>query len=138
MKKLLTVLVLIFFSLIIFSQEPNVSEENSKEAIKARMKSRYSAMKKLKVTGIIGENQSGFVEIVDQKKTVEEDVIAIVKAENNDRNQLYSLIAANTEASAEEVAANNAVRIFKKAGDNEYFEDKKGTWSKKKNLVKKE
>lgn len=109
---------------------------DSKDDIKARAKKRYPELKKLKEAGKIGETYLGFVEPFTKKAAKIEQVKKIVLAENADREKLYAIIAKEMKTSVEVVAKNNAIRIFKKAGDEEYFKGKDGKWRQKKSMKK--
>lgn len=103
----------------------------------ARMEERYSELKKLKKVGTVGETNLGYVEVVTEKYAKDKDIQKILAAENADREELYRIIANQSKTSVEVVAKNNALRIFEKANDEEYFEGKDGKWRQKKKMKKK-
>jgi uncharacterized protein YdbL (DUF1318 family) len=121
-------------SAVSYGQE--AAGQDTKESIKERMKERYAQLKLLKEQGSVGETHDGLVAAV--KADAGQDVSAVVDAENADRAALYKLIARSTRTGEADVAANNALRIFGKAGDDELFRTKEGEWAKKKDLVAKE
>jgi len=98
----------------------------------ARMEERYSELKKLKKVGNVGETNMGFVKAVTEKYAKDKNIQKILSAENADREKLYRIIANQSKTSVEVVAKNNALRIFEKANDQEYFEGKDGKWRQKK------
>ncbi len=111
--------------------------QDNKNDIKARMKERYSELKKLKKEGNVGETKLGFVKPVTEKYAKDKDIQKIVSAENADREKLYRTIAKEAKTTVKIVRKNNAFRIFQKAGDEVYFEDREGKWRQKKKLKKK-
>ena len=111
--------------------------QDNKNDIKARMKERYSELKKLKKEGKVGETKLGSVKPVTEKYAKDKDIQKIVSAENADREKLYRTIAKEAKTTVKIVRKNNAFRIFKKASDEEYFEDREGKWRQKKKLKKK-
>lgn len=98
--------------------------------LKARFKERYPRLLELKAAGIVGESASGFVEFV---KPGGGDAAAqkLVRAENDDRTELYKLIAARDGTTPEKVAQINARRRFEKAKPGEWLKDADGHWKKK-------
>ena len=59
-----------------------------------RMKARLPAIVALKSKGVIGENHQGYLEFVGKSR----EGAAIVKAENADRQALYTAVARKTGA----------------------------------------
>ena len=96
--------------------------------IKARMKSRLPAIKKLKAEGIVGEDNKGYLQFVGGNKA-KADVVA---AENTDRKTVYSAIAKQQGTTAELVGKRRALQIAKKAAPGEWVQDAGGNWIQKK------
>ncbi len=99
----------------------------SAEEIRARMIARLPAIKALKAKGIVGENNTGFLEFVGQKKE-QPDVVA---AENQDRTEVYNAIAKQQGTTAELVGKHRAVQIAAKAQPGEWLQDANGKWYQK-------
>jgi uncharacterized protein YdbL (DUF1318 family) len=97
------------------------------EDIKVRMKKRIPLIKELKVKGIVGENNKGYLEFIGAKK----ESADVVAAENKDRKTVYSAIAKQQGTTAELVGKRRALQIFKKANRGEWVQDAAGNWSQK-------
>ncbi len=134
MKKTYLIVTVFICSLFTFIVGQDNQTIEDRKAIQASMKARYATLKKLKAKGIIGENLKGYVEIINSDKNTEKETKTVVNNENSDRKKLYKLIAEKNKTAAKDVAINNAIRIFKKADDNEYFKNKKGAWVLKKEI----
>jgi len=119
---------------LIMMSSPLVRAEPDKDDIKERMKHRYPLLTELKEKGKIGETHLGFVEIIDPEKDKDETMQKIVNDENADRTLLYRIIAEQTETKPDQVGKQNAFRIFKKAGDEDYFKAADGVWRQKKDM----
>lgn len=134
MKQSLSFVRLLIAILIILIVASMALAGDNKDDIKTRAKKRYSQLKKLKKAKLIGETHLGTVKPVTEKAAKDELVKKIVAAENADRQELYAIIAKEMKTTAKAVAKNNAHRIFKKAGMEEYFKGKDGKWRKKKDM----
>ena len=99
------------------------------DELKQRFKDRYPQLQALKSAGTVGETYLGYVEFVEKKS--DEKASALLAEENNDRRELYDLIAKKEGVSAEKVAERNAKRVFEKAKAGEYLKGADGTWKKK-------
>ncbi|MBW2487697.1 MAG: YdbL family protein [Deltaproteobacteria bacterium] len=95
--------------------------------IKARMKSRLPVIKELKLQGIVGEDNAGFLQFVGDKK-VSADVVA---AENKDRQTVYQAIAKQQGTTAELVGKRRALQIAQRAEPGEWVQDAGGQWLQK-------
>jgi hypothetical protein len=96
--------------------------------IKARMKNRLPVIKKLKIEGIVGEDNKGYLQFVGGNKA-KADVVA---AENKDRKKVYTAIAKQQGTTAELVGKRRALQIAKKAATGEWVQDAGGNWIQKK------
>ena len=97
-------------------------------SIKQRMISRLPVIKALKNQGIVGENNTGFLEFVGNRKE-KADVVA---AENKDRKLVYEAIAKQQGTTAEVVGKHRAIQIAGKAQASEWLQDANGKWYQKK------
>ncbi len=95
--------------------------------IKARMRARIPAIDALKVQGIIGEDNRGFLSFVGERRAEE----TVVAAENKDRDTIYRGIARQTETSADVVGNLRAIQIAQKGKSGHWFQDPDGRWYKK-------
>jgi uncharacterized protein YdbL (DUF1318 family) len=82
----------------------------------------------MKADNIIGENNQGYLEFVPGE-TRRND--AVIKAENSDRQAVYSAIAKQQKTSAELVGQRRAIQISEKAKPGEWIQDKSGKWLRK-------
>lgn len=119
-------LLMISSSAALMAQDKNV--------IKKSMKGRYPALIKLKTDNKIGETTDGFVEALNEEFAKVDSISSVVSGENEDRKALYALIAKDTETTPDVVGKNNALRIFNKAEDTEYFKGKDNKWRQKKDM----
>jgi len=107
------------------------------DEIKTRMKERYdNYLLKLKNSGNVGEKIDGYVDLrsedgLDLKAKAEAK--KLVTAENDDRKELYKLVAKvnKVEAQADKVAGIFAKKWREKALADHWVQDDKGTWMKK-------
>lgn len=96
--------------------------------IKARMKARRPIINELKAKGIVGEDATGLLQFVGQKKEKED----VINAENADRRKVYKAIAKQQETTAELVGKRRALQIAKKAKAGTWLQDQGGKWHQKK------
>lgn len=92
--------------------------------IKTRMKDRLPVIKALKMQGIVGENNRGYLQFLGDKRE-KEDVVA---AENQDRKTVYSAIAKQQNTTVEVVEKHRAAQIETKAEPGEWLQDANGKW----------
>lgn len=100
----------------------------SADDVTTRMRERLPAIDALKAEGLIGENNAGYLEARTELSTGQS---ALVAAENTDRLELYSLIAAKTDSSVPEVGKQRAVRIAQQAKSGVWIETPGGEWIRK-------
>ncbi len=124
MKRITIVAMLLIFILGMMITHVNASSQ----AIKQRMIKRLPEIKALKDQGIVGENNKGYLEFVGPQKTKAN----VVKAENNDRKQVYQAIAKQQGTTVELVGKHRAVQIANKARPKDWLQDADGKWYQKK------
>ncbi len=95
--------------------------------IKQRMLNRLPKIVKLKEKGIVGENNSGYLEFVGEKKEGTE----IVENENEDRRKIYKFIAEKQNTSIDVVEKHRAAQIEMKADKGDWLQDANGNWYQK-------
>lgn len=95
--------------------------------IKTRMKNRLPVILALKAKGIVGENNSGYLEFVGKQKENPE----VVAAENEDRREVYAAIAKQEGTTVELVAKRRALQISQKADPGDWLQDASGNWHQK-------
>jgi len=94
--------------------------------IKSRMQARLPQIIKLKIQGIIGENNMGLLEFRSANKSGAD----IVNAENSDRQKIYNAIAKQQGVNATRVSQQRAEQIRAKAGAGEWLQKPDGQWYK--------
>lgn len=109
----------IFASVSSFAEDIN--------AIKADMEKRLPAIVELKSKGIVGEDNSGYLQFVGGKREKE----AVVQAENQDRKKVYSAIAKKEGVSENQVGQRRATHIAEKAKKGEWLQGQDGKWYQK-------
>jgi uncharacterized protein len=97
------------------------------QGIKERMKARLPVIAELKIQGIVGENNSGYLGFVTEQKS-HEDVIA---QENQDRKTIYSHIADQQNTQLVVVEKNRALQLAERAAPGTYIQKPDGSWVKK-------
>ena len=97
------------------------------KAIKAEMEKRLPAIVELKSKGIVGEDNSGYLQFVGGKREKE----AVVQAENQDREKVYSAIAEKEGVSINQVGQRRAKHIAEKAKKGEWLQSQDGKWYQK-------
>lgn len=116
------------------------------KALKQRFKERFPTLLALENAGKIGETYKGYIDVVDpgyrgQKVDPSEPESAtiadLVAAENDDREALYDLLAAQLKVTRAQVAARNARRNFAKARPEHYLQLDSGAWVQKKKIAAK-
>ena len=100
---------------------------SSSKAIKQRMIDRLPVIKSLKEQGIIGENNTGYLEFVGNKKQKAD----VIEAENKDRKLVYTAIAKQQGTTVEVVGKHRAIQIANKAQSGEWLQDAAGKWYQK-------
>ncbi|MBW2449315.1 MAG: YdbL family protein [Deltaproteobacteria bacterium] len=97
------------------------------EEIKARMKARLPVINALKADGIIGENNGGYLEFIQNTKPKKN----VLDAENQDRRQVYSAIAKQQGVSIDLVEKRRAKQIAERANPGQWIQDSSGKWFQK-------
>lgn len=107
-----------------------LGQDNSAEAIRERMLNRLEKISELKSQGVIGENNTGYLQAVDA--TLQPEQSELVTKENDDRKLVYTAIANKQGTSVELVGKRRAIQIREQAKTGEYIMDDEGKWEKKK------
>ena len=109
----------------------NIAEAGRKEDLRANFAGRYPAIQEQKTAGKLGETFQGYVEVVQKDYLKDEKIKTLMTDENADRGELYRILAQESGATPEDVAARNAARNFKKVQPGEYLKHADGVWRKK-------
>lgn len=96
-------------------------------SIKERMAARIPEINALKDSGLIGENNKGFLEY----RTAKQPKKDLVQGENEDRNTVYKAIAKSQGASPGLVSQSRAKMIAKNGQTGHWYQKPDGSWFKK-------
>jgi hypothetical protein len=127
-RKFISCLALFFLACIICA--PAFAQ--TKQDVVASMKNRYAALTEAKNKGLVGEAWTGLAGLVKQDAPA--DIKQLVEAENNDRRQLFKIIAEETATSIQEVARQNRIRMYRLAKDLHFIQNSERSWVRKKDL----
>ena len=116
----ITIFTLIITSLILVSGSLAGS-------LKEEMRARQPKIIKLKVEGLIGENNRGFVEY----RTAKEPRKGLVQAENQNRKVVYRAIAKQQNSNAGNVGRRRSAQIADRAPAGTWLQNQDGEWYRK-------
>jgi uncharacterized protein len=105
--------------------------QDRRQELQESFKARDAELRRAKQQGLVGETTEGLVAAVEADRT-DEKVRRLIDEENRDRRELYQLIAAETNATPEVVAEQNARRNYQRARAGEYLRTADGEWRQKK------
>jgi uncharacterized protein len=103
---------------------PLASAQNLSE-IRARMEKRVASVDALKASGVLGENNSGFLEVRSGSDG------GVAAAENADRGVVYAALAKQTGATADAVGKARAKQIFAASAKGVWVQSPAGEWLQK-------
>jgi uncharacterized protein YdbL (DUF1318 family) len=95
--------------------------------LKSRMTARQPTINALKASGVVGENNQGYLTMLKQQK----DKKDLVNSENKDRRKAYQMIAKQQGTTVEHVGKRRALQIAQKAKPGTWLQNAKGKWYKK-------
>ena len=93
-----------------------------------RFLQRHPALDALRQSGVVGENNQGFVEL---RGVADDKTVQLVKAENDDRTKAFAIIAQKDGTAPDEVGRERAKKIADKAKPGVWLQAVDGTWSQK-------
>lgn len=125
MKRIKYNILLLLMSFITLCSAPSYARGINE--IKEDMKNRLPVIVELKSRGIIGENNSGYLEYTGEKIEKKD----IVDAENADRKIVYRVIAKTENTELAVVEKIRAGKIAQKAEPGDWLKDDKGNWYQK-------
>jgi uncharacterized protein YdbL (DUF1318 family) len=99
------------------------------EGARARMEQRLPALDALKMRGVVGENNQGFVEV---RGAGDAEAAQLVAAENQDRAAIYANIAQRFGTAVEEVGRKRAAKLAENSKPGVWLQSADGTWYQKK------
>lgn len=115
-------------------------------ALKARMKSRFRDLSRLRDAGIVGETFDGLVavrnpadakKLLDPKNKERGTIGDLLSAEVADRRALYAHLAKELKVPADKIGKQNGIRNLNKAKPEHWFRLAGGKWAQRKSIVKK-
>lgn len=120
--------IIFFVMLMVFTY--CVSFALEAKDIKARMIERAPIIQALKSKGAAGENNQGYLEVMPESKSSDNDKI-IINDENSDRKAVYTAIAKQQEIDVTLVGKRRGLKIAENAVPGEWLQDEAGKWYKK-------
>lgn len=96
--------------------------------IKDRLAKRLPAINKLKATGLVGENNKGYLEAKGKLSPEDKKVI---EEENADRKKIYAMLAKKTGQSVDLVRKRRAAQIIQRSKAGIWLQKPDGVWYKK-------
>lgn len=127
MRKLIHLLSVALLAAGSFVVLPTTSHAQD-PSIQQRMKERVPAIDELKVNGLVGENNKGFLEA---RGTVDATAAALIQAENTDRQAAYVAIAGKTGMTPQAVGEGRAAQIAQRSAPGVWLQSPSGSWYKK-------
>lgn len=115
---------LLFVSVLLLGIPPLTQAEDL-GAIRSRMEQRVSQIDALKTSGVLGENNRGFLEVRSG------DDQGVAAAENADRATVYAALAKKTGATADSVGKARAKQIAGASAKGVWVQAENGQWAKK-------
>ena len=112
-----------------FAVPQALSAADSAATIKKNMAERKPKIEVLKKAGSIGENKTGYLEVMKDVKLEDADN-KLVEAENKDRKTVYSAIAKKEGSTVDKVGQLRAKTIHANAKEGEYIQGEDDKWVK--------
>lgn len=107
---------------------PVVHAQDDQSAIQERMKARVPQIDALKLAGVVGENNTGFLE---QRGSLTPEQTQLMNAENADRRALYNILAQRLGLSVAVVGAQRAATVRDRSAPGVWLQREDGTWYRK-------
>ena len=139
MKKLLALSIAALT--LAFAVAQALSAADDAATIKKNMAERKPKIETLKKAGTVGENKTGYLEVMKDKdgkdvkiedadKKIVDDENKLIEAENKDRKAVYAAIAKKEGSTVDKVGELRAKQIRSKAAEGEYIQGEDGKWVK--------
>lgn len=97
-------------------------------SVKQRMAQRLPTVDSLKDSGLVGENNRGYLEA---RSSLSGDGVRTVSAENADRAKVYAAVAQQTGSSSDQVGRARARQIGQNSKPGVWLQDDGGHWYQK-------
>ena len=132
MKKLLALSIAALT--LAFAVPQALSAADDAATIKKNMADRKPKIETLKKAGTVGENTTGYLEVMKDKDgkdvKIEDADKKIVEDENKDRKAVYTAIAKKEGSTVDKVGELRAKQIRSKANEGDYIQGEDGKWVK--------
>ena len=115
---------IVFVSVVLLAGSSLVRAEDL-GVVRARMEKRISQIDALKSSGVLGENNRGFLEVRSGGDG------GVAAAENVDRAVVYAALAQKTGASADSVGRARAKQLSGNSAKGVWVQAENGQWTKK-------
>ena len=112
-----------------FAVPQALSAADDAATIKKNMAERKPKIEVLKKAGSIGENKTGYLEVMKDVKLEDADK-KLVDDENKDRKVVYAAIAKKEGSTVDKVGELRAKQIRSKAAEGEYIQGEDDQWIK--------
>ncbi|AWT59243.1 MAG: hypothetical protein DF168_00424 [Candidatus Moanabacter tarae] len=101
---------------------------NEGDAIMRRMRDRSMKVEELKLTGLVGEDNRGYLQVRSPLSNVQQGVI---ENENVDRRKIYFIIGIKSDLKVDQVGSHRASQIAVRSVDGIWLQRQDGTWYQK-------
>ena len=102
------------------------------DVLKTRMLNRLKLIDQLKTRNILGEDKFGYLAPTPpNEKSLDAKQVALVKEENDDRKEIYNILAKRTNTTLLQVQDVRAKMIRDKSKKGMWLQDTKGRWYQK-------
>ena len=132
MKKLLALSIAALT--LAFAVPQALSAADSAATIKKNMAERKPKIEVLKKAGSVGENKTGYLEVMkdkdDKEVKLSDDEKKLIEDENKDRKAVYTAIAKQEGSTVDKVGELRAKQIRSKAAEGEFIQGEDGKWVK--------
>ena len=132
MKKLLALSIAALT--LAFAVPQALSAADSAATIKKNMAERKPKIEVLKKAGSIGENKTGYLEVMkdkdDKEVKLSDDDKKLIEDENKDRKAVYAAIAKKEGSTVDKVGELRAKQIRSKANEGDFIQGEDGKWIK--------
>lgn len=102
--------------------------QDDQAAVQERMKGRIAQVDAMKVAGVVGENNKGFLE---QRAALNAEQTTVLNAENADRRALYTILAGRLGLSVAVVGEQRAANVRERSAAGVWLQGPDGAWFRK-------
>jgi uncharacterized protein len=102
--------------------------QDDQAALQERMKGRIAQVDEMKLAGLVGESNKGFLE---QRAALNPGQTDVLNAENADRRALYNILAGRLGLSVTVVGEQRAANVRERSAAGVWIQGADGVWAKK-------